>query len=53
MVAFGLSLFGAAGLLAGVVNAQFPPTPEGMTILESQLDEGVRISYKEVHHILT
>jgi hypothetical protein len=52
MVAFGLSLFGAAGLLTGVVNAQFPPTPEGVTILESQLDEGVRISYKEVTHVL-
>jgi hypothetical protein len=47
MAAFGFSLLGAAGLLSGVVNAQFPPKPEGITILESQLDEGVTISYKE------
>ncbi|KAI4662126.1 uncharacterized protein J4E88_010916 [Alternaria novae-zelandiae] len=47
MVAFRLSLLGAAGLLSGVINAQFPPTPEGVTVLESQLDEGVTISYKE------
>jgi len=50
MVAFRLSLLGAAGFLSGVANAQFPPTPEGVTVLESQLDEGVTISYKEVGH---
>jgi hypothetical protein len=50
MVAYGLSLLGAAGLFGGVVNAQFPPKPEGLTVLESQLDEGVRISYKEAGH---
>ena len=52
MGAFGLPLLGAIGLLSGVVNAQFPPKPEGLTILESQLDEGVRISYKEAGQIL-
>ncbi|CAN9387648.1 unnamed protein product [Alternaria sp. RS040] len=52
MGAFGLPLLGAVGLLSGVVNAQFPPKPEGVTILESQLDEGVRISYKEAGQIL-
>jgi hypothetical protein len=36
------------GALTGLVVAQFPPKPEGVTILESQLEEGVRISYKEV-----
>ncbi|KNG45415.1 carboxypeptidase s1 [Stemphylium lycopersici] len=47
MVLPKLALLGAAGMLTGVVNAQFPPTPEGVTVVESQLEEGVRISYKE------
>ncbi|RAR01961.1 carboxypeptidase s1 [Stemphylium lycopersici] len=47
MVLPRLALLGAAGMLTGVVNAQFPPTPEGVTVVESQLEEGVRISYKE------
>ncbi|KAK2766046.1 hypothetical protein FQN54_007561 [Arachnomyces sp. PD_36] len=34
---------GAAGLAAG----QFPPTPEGQTVLKSKNHEGVTISYKE------
>jgi hypothetical protein len=41
----------AAGLLSGVANAQFPPIPEVVTVLKSQLDEGVTISYKEVNQI--
>jgi hypothetical protein len=45
---FSLSWLAAAGLLSGVANAQFPPTPEAVTVLKSQLDEGVTISYKEV-----
>jgi len=53
MVAFRLSLLGAAGLLSGLTIAQFPPTPEGVTVLESQLDDGVTISYKEVGHLHT
>ena len=48
MVLSKLSLLVAAGLLS--VNAQFPPTPEGVIVLESQLDPGVSISYKEVSH---
>jgi hypothetical protein len=48
MVLSKFSLLAAAGLLGGVTNAQFPPTPEGVTVLESQLDPGVSISYKEV-----
>ncbi|OAL02709.1 alpha/beta-hydrolase [Phaeosphaeriaceae sp. SRC1lsM3a] len=35
------------GGLAVIVAAQFPAKPEGVTVLESQLEEGVRISYKE------
>lgn len=30
--------------------AQFPPTPEGVTILDSKFDENIKISYKEVCH---
>jgi hypothetical protein len=41
-------LLGALGALTGVVNAQFPPKPTGLTVLESHLEDGVRISYKEV-----
>jgi hypothetical protein len=39
---------GVAGGLSGLVAAQFPPKPEGVTVLESKLEEGVTISYKEV-----
>jgi hypothetical protein len=42
-------LFGTAGVLTALVQAQFPPKPEGVTVLQSQVEEGVRISYKEVH----
>lgn len=38
------------GGLAVIVAAQFPAKPEGVTVLESQLEEGVRISYKEVSY---
>jgi hypothetical protein len=53
MFTSGLSLLAAAAGLAGVaqVQAQFPPKPEGVTVLESKLVEGARISYKEVCHI--
>jgi hypothetical protein len=43
------ALGGLAGL--GQVQAQFPPKPEGVTVLESKLVEGARISYKEVSYI--
>ncbi|KAI0518326.1 carboxypeptidase S1 [Xylaria bambusicola] len=36
-----------AGLLAPAAVAQFPPTPEGVTVLESKFGNGVKISYKE------
>jgi hypothetical protein len=29
-------------------TAQFPPTPEGVTVLQSKFGDGVTISYKEV-----
>jgi hypothetical protein len=45
------SRFGAGALLtltAGTANAQFPPKPEGLKVLESRFGDGVTISYKEV-----
>ncbi|KAI0809456.1 carboxypeptidase S1 [Xylaria sp. FL0064] len=36
-----------AGFLAPAIVAQFPPTPEGVTVLESKFGNGVTISYKE------
>jgi len=33
------------------VNAQFPSTPEGVTVLESRFGDGVKISYKEVSNL--
>ncbi|KAA8625983.1 Carboxypeptidase C cathepsin A [Pyrenophora tritici-repentis] len=49
MVLARLSLLGTVGLLSGLVNAQFPPKPEDVTVLESKLEEGVRVSYKETN----
>ncbi|KAH9872869.1 hypothetical protein J1614_005263 [Plenodomus biglobosus] len=37
----------AVGFLTSFTYAQFPPTPVGVTVLDSQLEAGVRISYKE------
>lgn len=42
-------LAGCIGFLLPVtVWAQFPPTPEGITILKSKFNENITISYKEV-----
>jgi len=32
---------------AYLVHAQFPSTPEGVKVLNSKFDDGVKISYKE------
>lgn len=48
MLGRGCSWLGAIGVLGGLVSAQFPPTPTGVTVLDSLVEEGVRISYKEV-----
>jgi len=37
----------ASALWGGVAHTQFPPVPVGMTILQSHLEDGVSISYKE------
>lgn len=42
---------GALGALSGVTLAQFPPTPSGVTVLQSQVEEGARISFKEVNYV--
>ncbi|KAF2203709.1 alpha/beta-hydrolase [Delitschia confertaspora ATCC 74209] len=47
MVSSGLTLLAVIGGLSGLAHAQFPPKPEGVTVLESKLSQGVRISYKE------
>ena len=45
-----LSAFTAAPLLAlaGFGYAQFPPTPEGVTVRDSKFGDGVQLSWKEV-----
>lgn len=35
-------------LLCAFAVAQFPPTPEDVTTIQSQFDDGITISYKEV-----
>jgi hypothetical protein len=38
--------------LAGISYAQFPPSPEGVTEIESKFGDGVRLSWKEVGLLL-
>ncbi|KAH7074774.1 Alpha/Beta hydrolase protein [Paraphoma chrysanthemicola] len=38
---------GVIGTVAGLVFGQFPPPPENVTIIESNIEDGIRISYKE------
>lgn len=48
-----LSHFRAGALVAltsNIANAQFPPKPEGLKVLESRFGDGVQISYKEVRY---
>ena len=47
------TVFTSATLLlhAARTVAQFPPTPENVTVLESKFGDGVAISYKEVHEL--
>ena len=40
-------IFTSLTCLLAAVTAQFPPTPEGVTVLKSKFHEGVTISYKE------
>jgi hypothetical protein len=43
-----LSFFATAGLLSRFAYAQFPPALDGVTVLDSHIEDGIRISYKEV-----
>ncbi|KAJ4302627.1 hypothetical protein N0V90_001516 [Kalmusia sp. IMI 367209] len=43
----GLATVKLLAALSGIAIAQFPPTPSGVTVLESQVEEGIKISYKE------
>ncbi|KAK1672744.1 hypothetical protein BDP55DRAFT_750104 [Colletotrichum godetiae] len=36
-----------AAALARNSLAQFPPAPEGVTVLKSKIDDGIEISYKK------
>lgn len=42
-----LTLIRIVGNLVSI-SAQFPPTPEGITVLHSRFDDDVYISYKEI-----
>lgn len=43
------SLLASIALLPWV-RGQFPPEPEGITLLRSQFNSNITISYKEVGH---
>ncbi len=43
-----LSAIPLLGALIGLASAQFPPKPEGVTVLKSKLHDNVTISFKEV-----
>lgn len=48
MMAKRLSLLAASSFLSRLVYAQFPPILEDVTVLDSHIEDGIRISYKEV-----
>lgn len=41
----------AAGLAGSVLAQYFPPSPEGVTTIRSNVTKGVSISYKEVRRL--
>lgn len=51
MLRTGLRVAAVAIGLSAFATAQFPPIPEGVTVLESKFGDGVKISYKEVSKI--
>ncbi|KAF2181724.1 alpha/beta-hydrolase [Zopfia rhizophila CBS 207.26] len=42
-----ISLLLVIGGFGNIAQAQFPPKPENVIVLESKLEEGIRVSYKE------
>jgi hypothetical protein len=49
MLCYKVITIGVIGMLIGLVAGQFPPPPENVTVLESHIEDGIRISYKEVN----
>ncbi|KAI1099278.1 carboxypeptidase S1-like protein B [Jackrogersella minutella] len=47
MLSTGIRTALGLSLLVPLAQAQFPPTPEGVTVLKSKFGDGVTISYKE------
>ncbi|KAI2463189.1 serine carboxypeptidase [Annulohypoxylon bovei var. microspora] len=47
MLSTGFQIVFGLSSLVPLTRAQFPPTPEGVTVLESKFSNGVTISYKE------
>ena len=45
---FGVANAASLLALASLGNAQFPPTPEGITVRDSKFGDGVQLSWKEV-----
>lgn len=45
---FGVTSTVSLLALAGLGDAQFPSTPEGVTVKESRFGDGVSLSWKEV-----
>ena len=45
---FGVANAASLLALAGIGFAQFPPTPEGVTVRDSKFGDGVQLSWKEV-----
>lgn len=45
---FGVANAASLLALASFGYAQFPPTPEGVTVLDSRFGDGVQLSWKEV-----
>jgi hypothetical protein len=43
-------LIAALSVWNGLVQAQFPPPLEGVTVINSHVEDGARISYKEVYN---
>lgn len=43
-----LAVVAPLAALMCTVNAQFPPTPEGVTTVPSRFNNGVTLSYKQV-----
>lgn len=48
---FGVANAASLLALAGFSHAQFPSTPEGVTVRDSKFGDGVKLSWKEVYSL--